>query len=163
MPTKIIGLDHIYLAVSDFDRAERFYDQVMAELGFRKGDKPIGGERHAHYFNPVLAISIRPARGTAKHDPYSPGLHHLCLQVATPDEVDRVADSLAQLGVELTPPARYPEYHPEYYATFFEDPDGIRLEVVARTSRRQEIAKRWDELETFLNPIDDLHRRERND
>ncbi len=39
---EVIGLDHIYLAVSDMNRAERFYDQVMQVLGFRKGDKSIG-------------------------------------------------------------------------------------------------------------------------
>ena len=48
---EVIGVDHIYLAVSDFDRSERFYDQVMQLLGFRNGDTAIAGERHAHYFN----------------------------------------------------------------------------------------------------------------
>jgi len=47
---EVIGLDHIYVSVSDFARSEAFYDRVMGALGFRKGDKPIGGDRHAHYF-----------------------------------------------------------------------------------------------------------------
>ena len=37
---EVIGLDHIYLAVSDFARSEAFYDRVMRALGFRKGDRP---------------------------------------------------------------------------------------------------------------------------
>ena len=41
---EVIGLDHIYVSVSDFARSEAFYDRVMGALGFRKGDKPIAGE-----------------------------------------------------------------------------------------------------------------------
>src|SRR5881397_461790 len=61
-PMEVIGLDHIYVSVSDFARSEAFYDRVMGTLGFRKGDKPIGGDRHAHYFNRSLQYTIRPAR-----------------------------------------------------------------------------------------------------
>ena len=30
----------------------------------------------------------------------------------------------------LDPPAHYPEYSGDYYAVFFEDPDGMKLELV---------------------------------
>ena len=55
-------------------------------------------------------------------------------------------------GISATKPALYPQYNPEYYATFFEDPDGIRLEIVGRTRTRQTLADRWHEFTTFLNP-----------
>jgi len=158
---EVIGLDHVYLTVRDFRVSESFYDRVMLALGFKKGDKAIAGEAHAHYFNRCLQISIRPARsGTPSHDPYTAGLHHLCLQVRTREDVDAVARVLVDLGVTASTPRRYPEYNPEYYATFFEDPDGIRLEVVARTSQRDEIVARWDDLEGFLNPWQRLRQRE---
>lgn len=159
----IVGLDHLYLTVSDFARAERFYDEVMELLGFRKGDKPIGGDPHAHYFNPALQISIRPARGDSRHDPYAPGLHHVCLQAAGRDDVDRAAGALRARGIEATEPRLYPEYNPHYYATFFADPDGIRLEIVARSPYRDELAARWDDLRGFLNPLAELHAREASD
>ncbi len=148
----ITGIDHIYLAVSDFTRSERFYDPVMEALGFKKSDEWIAGEPHAHYLRPTLQISLRPARGARSHDSYAPGLHHLCLQAATHADVDTAYRALAQLGIPATPPKLYPEYNPEYYATFFEDPDGIRLEVVGRTANRQALADRWAEFTTFLNP-----------
>ena len=34
---------------------------------------------------------------------------------------------------------------PDYYATFFSDPDGIRLEIVARKAKRDEIVATWGE------------------
>jgi catechol 2,3-dioxygenase-like lactoylglutathione lyase family enzyme len=156
----VTGIDHIYLSVTNFPRSERFYDQVLAALGFRKGDKAIGGDPHAHYIRPGIQISIRPARSGTRHDPYAPGLHHLCLQVAHAADVDAAFDALQTLGVKATEPQHYPEYNPEYYATFFEDPDGIRLEIVGQTSYRRTLIERWQDLRDFLNPLAELARRE---
>lgn len=157
---KIVGLDHVYLAVRDMARAESFYDGVMEALGFRKGDKPIAGERHAHYIHPALQITLRPARSSEPHDPYRAGLHHLCLQAADTAGVDEAHRRLVAHGVAATAPRKYPEYNPDYYATFFEDPDGIRFEIVARTPYRETLARRWHEFRTFVNPLQELLARE---
>jgi catechol 2,3-dioxygenase-like lactoylglutathione lyase family enzyme len=155
------GLDHLYVTVSDFARAERFYDAVMAALGFYKGDARIAGEPHAHYFNRFLQYTIRPARDpAARHDPYAPGLHHVCFQVEDEEAVREAQRRLRALGVAATEPRRYPEYDADYYATFFEDPDGIRLEIVARRPYRDEVARRFADFSVFLNPLKELRRRE---
>ena len=146
-------IDHIYLSVADFPRSETFYDKIMEALGNRKGDKPIAGEPHAHYLGPQFQLSIRPARNVGPHDPYAPGLHHLCFQVETTEDVDSCFETLQALGVPVSKPKLYPEYHSEYYAIFFEDPDGIRLEIVAMTSARRALESRWRELNRFLNPL----------
>jgi catechol 2,3-dioxygenase-like lactoylglutathione lyase family enzyme len=69
---------------------------------------------------------LRPARNTFPHDPYSPGLHHLCLRVDSPQDVADAAKNLRAAGIEASPPKLYPEYAPDYHATFFQDPDGLR-------------------------------------
>ena len=150
---EITGLDHVYIAVRDFDRAVAFYDRVMKLLGFKKGTKAIAGERHAHYFNRELQISIRAARSDQAHDPYRAGLHHLCLRVADTEAVDRAATSLRALGVAATEPRLYPEYAEDYYATFFEDPDGIRYEIVATRRMRRLVREHWSELDAFEDPL----------
>jgi catechol 2,3-dioxygenase-like lactoylglutathione lyase family enzyme len=155
----VTGLDHVYLAVSDFARSEAFYDRVMRALGFFKGDLRVAGEPHAHYFNRALQISIRPARSAAPHDPYAPGLHHLCLQVPDRAAVEEAHAALLALGVEATAPAFYPQYADDYYATFFADPDGVRLEIVARRRYRDDIVRDWGELRSFLNPMRELRER----
>ncbi len=159
----VTGIDHVYLTVSDFARSEAFYDQMLEAFGFRKGDTAIGGEPHAHYVRPGIQISIRPAHTKAAHDPYAPGLHHLCLQVESPKDVDEAHALLTAMGIDATTPKRYPEYNPEYYATFFSDPDGIRLELVAQTGYRRTLIERWHDLKVFLNPIAELKRREQSD
>ena len=94
---EVVGLDHVYLAVTDLERSEKFYDTVLALLDFRKIDAAIGGEPHRHYFNKVMQISIRPAHG-GKHDPYAPGLHHLCLRARSREDVDRCAAAVKEIG-----------------------------------------------------------------
>jgi len=155
--TEVIGIDHVYLTVSDMTRAEAFYDTVFRLLDFRKGDRDIAGTPHRHYFNKITQITIRPARaGCAAHDCYSPGLHHLCLQVASNADVDRFAAALNRAGIATSQPAAHREYAEDYYAAFFSDPDGLRFEVVARRSGRNLITERWNELTEFLNPLQKL-------
>jgi catechol 2,3-dioxygenase-like lactoylglutathione lyase family enzyme len=148
---EVVGLDHVYLTVSDLARSEKFYDTVLGLLDFRKIDAAIGGEPHRHYFNRIMQISIRPAHGGV-HDPYAPGLHHLCLQVANNTAVDAAARLLTNAGIAITAPALYPQYADDYYALFFGDPDGLRHEIVARRARRKLAVARWNELTSFLDP-----------
>jgi catechol 2,3-dioxygenase-like lactoylglutathione lyase family enzyme len=150
---EVTALDHVYVTVADLARSEAFYDPVMRLLGFRKGTTPIGGEPHVHYFNRVMQYSIRPARSRRGHDPYGPGLHHVCLRVALPADVDAAARGLGALGIAATVPRLYPEYAPDYYATFFTDPDGIRLELVAHRRLRSLVRDHWDRLTEFEDPL----------
>jgi glyoxylase I family protein len=154
MDIEVRTIDHIYVSVSDLARSTDFYDPVMKVLGFRKGTKPIAGEPHVHYFNPVTQYTLRPARvGTGAHDPYSPGLHHICFQLDSRAQVDAAADALRALGVGVSQPDFYPEYADDYYAAFFEDPDGIRLELVALRRLRISIRDHWSELTEFEDPL----------
>jgi glyoxylase I family protein len=139
---EVTGIDHIYITVSDLARSEFFYDQVLIDiLGFRKNKFALAGDPHIQYFNRHFGFVLRPARGHAGHDAYSPGLHHFCLRVASSAEVYAVAELLRCAGVAATEAKLYPEYAPDYTATFFTDPDGIRLEV---TNYRQERRERHD-------------------
>ncbi len=153
MAVEVEGLDHVYITVSDLGVSEPHYDGVMQLLDFRKGTLAVGGEPHCHYFNRVIQLTIRPAAAPGRHDPYAPGLHHLCLRVASREAVDEVHRGLRALGIEASEPCLYPEYADDYYATFFADPDGIRLEVVAMRAMRALVRDRWDELDVFENPL----------
>ena len=123
-------IHHIDITVSDLAISTAFYDQVLKLMGFRRirdgGDVPLwAGDR--------MEIGLRQAR--AQHnrtlDRYSPGLHHLAFGAPDLEAVDRVYEMLLQLGVKiLDAPATYEQYSPRYFAVFFVDPDGIKLEYV---------------------------------
>src|SRR6266481_4582638 len=97
--TEVIGIDHIYIAVSDLERSEVFYDRVMWEaLGFRKNKFTLGGDPHIQYFNRHFGYVLRPSRTQAAHDSYVPGLHHFCLRVESVAGVAAVAAQLRSAG-----------------------------------------------------------------
>jgi catechol 2,3-dioxygenase-like lactoylglutathione lyase family enzyme/GNAT superfamily N-acetyltransferase len=142
---EVIGIDHIYLAVSDLARSEVFYDQVMEILGFRKNTFPNDGDRHIQYYNRHFGFVLRPAHSAQRvHDSLAPGLHHFCFRVEDAAAVDAIARRFVEVGVTCSSPQLYPEYAPDYCAIFFMDPDGIRLEI---SNYRQERRKRHDDWE----------------
>lgn len=145
--TDVTGIDHIYITVSDLGRSEPFYDRVLRDaLGFRKSGFALGGEPHIQYFNRLFGIVLRPARVLRPHEPYAPGLHHFCLRVDAVEDVHAVARDLLAAGIAATEARLYPEYAPDYCATFFEDPDGVRLEVTNWREERRRRAAHWDDL-----------------
>lgn len=144
--TPVIGIDHIYITVSDLARSQAFYDRLFLRvLGFRSNAFTLGGDPHVQYYNRHFGYVLRPAREAQPHEPYAPGLHHLCLRVETVEDVRAVAAALNAEGIAATAPARHAEYAPDYWATFFTDPDGVRLEVTNFRLERRERMERWDE------------------
>lgn len=141
---EIIGIDHIYVSVSNLEKSETFYDVVMKALGFRKNEFQIGGERHILYFNRHFGYVLRPARTARTHDPYAPGLHHVCLRVESENDVREAARILGQKGISASEPRLYPEYAPDYFALFFSDPDGLRLEITNYRLERRQHHDNWN-------------------
>jgi len=157
MAIEVFGIDHIYVTVGDLARSEQFYDPVMRMLGYRKSTTPVDGTPHLHYFNRAMHYTLRPAHDAAPAGPAQPyrvgALHHLCLRVRDTEAVDEVHRELLALGVQVSEPRVYPEYRADYYAIFFDDPDGIRLEVVCDTELRRTIREHWDEFADFVDPV----------
>ncbi|KAF9974638.1 hypothetical protein BGZ73_001901 [Actinomortierella ambigua] len=139
--TRIGTINHIGLSVTDKDRSSKFYRFLLVDLlGFKQGkDMP--------YFTAFLhpaggaEIIISPSRSKVEHHRYNPGYHHLALNVDSPEQVDQIhtklvqfyAENQSELGTKveiLDPPSHYPQYTEGYYAVFFTDPDGMKLEIV---------------------------------
>ena len=140
---EIVGIDHIYIAVGDLVLAEAFYDRVFPVLGFRKSSFQIGGDDHVQYYNRDFGYVLRPARSGKEHDSYAPGLHHLCFRVESVADVTAAATALSEAGIDVSEPQNFKEYAPDYWAIFFSDPDGIRLEVTNYRQERRERYENW--------------------
>lgn len=124
---------HIDLSVTDVAASKRVYGPVLAFLGYTQvKDDPDVCEWDLRGCEPFGAsLGIRRAKRAGAHDGYTPGLQHLAWRAASRDEVDRLHALLIERGIAvLDPPAHYPEYSGDYYAVFFADPDGIKLELV---------------------------------
>ncbi len=140
---EVIGIDHIYITVSDMERSERFYDAVMQVLGFRKNQFLINSEKHVQYYNRDFGYVLRSARVSVPHDPYAPGLHHICLRVESNADVKDASDQLGRQDIFVSEPRLYPEYAPDYFAVFFSDPDGMRLEIANYRKERRQRRDNW--------------------
>jgi glyoxylase I family protein len=141
----VTGIDHIYFSVSDLARSEAFYDQVLGQvLGFRKNRFTLSGDPHVQFYNRHFGIVLRPARVSTSHQPYAPGLHHFCLRVDSIADVQTTAGALQAAGIDATAASCWPDYAPDYWATFFTDPDGLRLEVTNYRQERRERHDGWD-------------------
>ncbi|BCM25931.1 VOC family protein [Methyloradius palustris] len=142
--TEVIGIDHIYIAVSDLERSEVFYDLVLLGiLDFRKNKFSLGGDPHIQYFNRHFGYVLRPTHSDSTHNSYASGLHHLCFRVNSALDVKTIATQLGTAGVEASQPKLHIEYAPDYWATHFTDPDGIRLEITNYRLERRERHDNW--------------------
>lgn len=122
------AIHHVDLTVSDLTRSTGFYDRVLPLLGFRRSPNVPEGPIWAGAGVEIGLVAARVARA---HDRFAPGLHHLALTAPSRAAVDETHRALAALGVAiLDAPADYPQYAPGYYAVFFSDPDGLKLEYV---------------------------------
>ena len=129
------AVHHVDLTVKDPEASRAFYEAVLGFMGYVTKDV------HARGFDMDLAtregfcsIGVMRAQGDnagRAHDRYSPGLHHIAWNAASRDDVDALYALLQRIGATiLDPPAEYPQYGACYYAVFFADPDGLKLEYV---------------------------------
>ncbi len=144
----VIGIDHVYIAVTDLLVSERFYDKVLVGiLGFRKQTFELNGDPHIQYFNRHFGYVIRPAGSGVPAPVGAPGLHHLCFRVESIAEVQEVSRQLLGVGINASEATPFPEYAPDYWATFFADPDGVELEVTNYRQERRDRNEHWETLE----------------
>ncbi len=128
-------MHHLDLTVRDLGRSKPFYDLVLGFLGYRclKSTEEIAVWSLA-LPDGVAEFAIRRAHRDREHDRYAPGLHHLAWNADSRQDVDRLHQRLVEAGATiLDAPAAYPQYGTGYYAVFFSDPDGLKLEVVHYT------------------------------
>lgn len=137
---------HFDITVADLNRSVDFYDGVLGRLGYRRLDEvgagaPCWGISDAdRAFFTIALKAAPPEHRLVKHDRYAPGLHHFAFHVDSQDDVDQFYDFLVRFGVTiLDPPAEY-GYTPGYYAVFFADPDGIKLEAVYEPKLRGRVS-----------------------
>src|SRR3954468_19715738 len=135
------GVQHIDLVVSSIERSLPFYRELLAPPGYPRTSEIEGdrGETIWSLSGPGVAIGLREAQSDkaqsdsaskAPHDRYSVGIHHLAFEAWSRAMVDERAEWLVARGAEIESGPEQYAYQPGYYAVFFDDPDGIKLEIV---------------------------------
>jgi catechol 2,3-dioxygenase-like lactoylglutathione lyase family enzyme len=131
------GLSHLALTASDLARSIEFYDKVLGFMGYERGEVPESTQQAMKtqlvaWGSPNGAVTLRPAKSTptVAHDRNQPGLNHVAFNAEDRADVEKLHTILKKMGAQiLDPPAEY-LYFPGYYAVYFTDPDGIKIEFV---------------------------------
>ncbi|HEX8083685.1 MAG TPA: VOC family protein [Solirubrobacteraceae bacterium] len=128
------AIDHLDLVVTDLDRSLRFYVELLRPLGYVRTAEIEGeqGERVVYVGRPggFGSVSVRAAKGDKRYDRYDVGVHHVAFSAPHRGVVDERAQWLRDNGHTIESGPEEYGYRPGYYAVFFYDPDGIKLEIV---------------------------------
>jgi catechol 2,3-dioxygenase-like lactoylglutathione lyase family enzyme len=119
-------IDHVSVGVRDLPRARRFYQQVLAAIGYRtlvERPRTVGfGKAYPEFW-----INLRGEMAPVAGDCGS----HVGLRVRAAELVDAFhAAALAAGGCCDGAPGLRPQHGDGYYAAFVLDPDGNRIEAV---------------------------------
>jgi catechol 2,3-dioxygenase-like lactoylglutathione lyase family enzyme len=137
---RVVGVDHISIRVGDYGKSKAFYAKLFPFLGFKVLDEyadAIG------WTNGKTRFWIGSAGAEGRKRKYrigDIGLHHYAFALRSRKDVDALQDFLEKEGVRIVDPAG--EYYDDYYAVFFLDPDGIKLEGMKWGERHEQAAKK---------------------
>jgi glyoxylase I family protein len=128
------GVHHVDLVVSSIERSLPFYRDLLGPIGWH-GIGEVEGERGEtiwYLSGRGTAIGLREAQSESSGavDRYAVGLHHLAFEAPSRAAVDERADWLRENGAEIESEPQEYTYMPGYYAVFFYDPDGLKLEIM---------------------------------
>jgi len=132
------GVDHLDLVVSDLERSLAFYQELLRPLGYSRLNE-IEGERGERVLyigrDGGYAMSLRERQSPARKEPYDRydlGIHHIAFRAESREQVEERAQWLRGQGAEIESGPKEHTYAEGYYAIFFFDPDGLKLEIVHR-------------------------------
>jgi glyoxylase I family protein len=128
-----MGVHHVDLVVSSIERSLPFYRELLGPLGWHRLSEVEGerGETIFYLHGPACSIGLREAQSESDaYDRYRVGLHHLAIEAFSRAAVDERADWVRANGMLLESEPQEYTYSPGYYAVFFYDPDGLKLEIV---------------------------------
>ena len=133
------AIDHLDLVVTSLERSLDFYRGLLEPLGYVRTSEIEGerGERVVYLGRRggSGSVSLRELQSDAHevpYDRYAIGLHHIAFAASSRAVVDERAEWLRARGATIESGPEEYGYTPGYYAVFFYDPDGIKLELVHR-------------------------------
>lgn len=126
------SLHHIELYVSNLDRSREFWGWFLGELGYAPGDSWEGGCSFVGSGTYIVIVQTAERFLDPPYHRCRTGLNHLAFNAASRAQVDGIAAALAERGLSALYEDQYPHAGgPGHYALFFEDPDRIKVELVA--------------------------------
>jgi len=125
-------IHHLELYVRDLKASKAFWEPFLARLGYRRHQAWEGGV--SFFLDPtyLVLVEVEPRYRAAGYHRKRIGLNHLAFHAESRAQVDALTRWVVASGYTLLYPDRHPYAGgPDHYALFCEDPDRIKVEVVA--------------------------------
>ena len=125
-------LHHVEIYVSDLKRSTEFWGWFLAKLGYKQISKWDMGESWMLGETYIVFVQAEERFLDIPYHRCRAGLNHLAFHAGSKQHVDELYKELKKKDITIL----YEERHPyaggkDYYAVFFEDPDRIKVELVA--------------------------------
>lgn len=122
-------IDHVDLRVGSVAKVRHFYDALLGAMGYTDvhvDSESVGYHRPDETGDDAFLWVVH-------EDDHAPGGTRVAFAAPSRADVDRLSALARASGArEFEPPQLVTEYGPTYYAAFFEDPDGNKLEICCR-------------------------------
>ena len=138
---RVVGIDHIVISVGNFARSKKFYDQVLGFLGFeRKYDyADMAGWSNGKTLFWIAAADTQGRK--RKYRKGDIGFHHYAFELSSRNDVDELGAFLEENDMNVVdPPGEY--YGHDYYAVYFTDPDGMKLEGMIWAPPKKQVRRK---------------------
>ena len=125
-------IHHIELYVSDLKKTINFWGWLLEELGYTSFQKWESGQSWKLDNTYIVFVQTEDRFLDEPYHRSRVGLNHLAFHARSRQHVDEMTDRLKEKRITIL----YPEIHPfaggdNHYAVYFEDPDRIKVELVA--------------------------------
>jgi catechol 2,3-dioxygenase-like lactoylglutathione lyase family enzyme len=125
-------LHHVELNVSDLKQSTDFWGWLLENLGYLPFQEWESGRSWKIEDTYLVFVQTEARFLDASYHRSQVGLNHLAFHAESRQHVDSLTETLISKGI----PILYEDRHPfaggkDYYAVFFEDPDRIKVEIVA--------------------------------
>lgn len=128
-------LHHIELYVKDLEITKAFWSWLLVELGyevFQIWEQGISYKMDQTY---LVFVQVKESYLDVPYHRCRAGLNHLAFHGGSASDVDDMTLQLRHKGVPILYEDKHPYASgPDYYAVYFEDPDRMKVEIVADES-----------------------------
>lgn len=132
------GFDHVDLRVRDLTEARRLYDVLLPELGLAETRVEDGA---VEYYEAPHRDAARRFFGIREDRDHVATAVRIAFSAVSAADVDRLAKVAGRAGARAIEGPEIPWSSEKYYAVFFDDPSGNRLEICYRRPHDDASAK----------------------